>query len=248
MAIRAFSGRRRADGPSLAIRRLFCFPYAGAGATVFRQWPDHLPPDVELCLPCLPGRDARVDEPPACAMGPLAASLAREMLPWLSVPYALFGHSMGAFLAFDVARELSELGRPPDRLFVSGQRGPALPYAQPPIFALPDEEFLAGILARYQNIPEAILKEKELMAVLLRVLRADFTLVEDYRYRDRGKLTCPITAFAGETDTQVSREQMEAWASETTGKFRLHLLPGGHFFLNERREELLSLLRQDLAS
>ena len=108
MAIRTLPGRRPAAGPQQAgWRRLFCFPHAGAGAAVFSQWPDHLPSDVDMCVPCLPGRDARVDEPPSSAMIPLVANLAQEMLPFLSAPYALFGHSMGAFIAFDLAHQLT---------------------------------------------------------------------------------------------------------------------------------------------
>src|SRR6516162_1128526 len=130
MAIRTYRGRRATPGPSPSLtQRLFCFPYAGAVAAVFQLWPDHLPPDLEVCIPCLPGRDARLDEPAASDMAPLVASLAQDVLPWLSVPYALFGHSMGAFIAFDLAHELSDLGSPPAHLFVSAQRGPSLPYA-----------------------------------------------------------------------------------------------------------------------
>src|ERR1700694_3898400 len=100
MAVRVIPRKPVASGMSPAVRqRLFCFPYAGAGAAVFREWPEHLPPDVEVCVPCLPGRDARVDEPPLASMGPLVQSLAREMVEWLGLPYALFGHSMGAFVA-----------------------------------------------------------------------------------------------------------------------------------------------------
>lgn len=246
MAIRKLPGRLAATGPRQAAwRRLFCFPHAGAGAVVFSQWPDYLPSDLELCVPCLPGRDARVDEAPAGAMIPLVANLAQEMLPLLSVPYALFGHSMGAFIAFDLAHELSGLGYPPAHLFVSAQRGPSLPYPGKPIYALPEDEFLAGVLARYERIPKQILEQKDLMAILLRTLRADFTLTEAYRYRAAGPLACPITAFGGADDEHVA-EQVEAWAAETTGRFRLHLLPGGHFFPRESREELLSLIRADL--
>jgi medium-chain acyl-[acyl-carrier-protein] hydrolase len=230
-------------GDSPAVNwRLFCFPYAGAGAAVFRQWPDHLPDHVELCLPCLPGRDGRIDEPPAFSMAPLVASLAREMLASLTGPYALFGHSMGAFIAFDLAHALSELGRPPAHLFVSAQRAPRLPYAGQPIFALPDDEFLAGIRARYDGIPEQVRQQKDLMASLLRTLRGDFTLAESYRYRAAGRLLCPITAFGGLSDRQIAREHLEAWAAETSAGFHLHLLPGGHFFLHDSREELLSFI------
>src|ERR1035438_1343223 len=174
MAIRTHPGRRAAVGPRPAAwRRLFCFPHAGGGAAVFSQWPEYLPCDVEMCVPCLPGRDAGVDAPPAAGMIPLVAELAKEMLPLLTAPFALFGHSMGAFIAFDLAHRLSELGYPPAHLFVAAQRGPSLPYPGTPVYALPEDEFLAGVLARYENIPRQILEQKDLMAILLRTLRAD---------------------------------------------------------------------------
>src|SRR6516162_3795475 len=244
MAIRTYRGRRATPGPSPSLtQRLFCFPYAGAVAAVFQLWPDHLPPDLEVCIPCLPGRDARLDEPAASDMAPLVASLAQDVLPWLSVPYALFGHSMGAFIAFDLAHELSDLGSPPAHLFVSAQRGPSLPYAGRPIFALPDKEFLAGILERYESIPRKILEQEDLMAVLLRRLRGDFKLVENYRYRAAVRLTCPITAFGGADDPECASEQLRAWEAETASRFRLHILPGGHLFLQGSRDELLALIR-----
>jgi medium-chain acyl-[acyl-carrier-protein] hydrolase len=242
MAVRILPRRPGATAPAIT-RRLFCFPYAGAGAAIFRTWPEQLPADLELCVPGLPGRDARIDEPPLAAMTPLAAALARDLRDWLSLPYALFGHSMGAFVAFDLAHELMRQGaRLPTHLFVSGQRGPRLPYPGRPIFNLPDAEFLAGLRARYDSIPDAILQQKELMALLLRTLRADFTLVEDYRYRAAGPLPCPVVAFAGTEDREVTGEQAAAWSTETTGGFALHLLPGGHFFLKSAERELLALM------
>src|SRR5262249_42526736 len=159
---------------------------------------------------------------------------------WLSVPYALFGHSMGAFIAFDLAHELSGLGRPPTQLFVAAQRGPSLPYPGRPIFALPDKEFLMGVLERYQSIPRPILEQQDLMAVLLRRLRGDFTLAENYRYRAATRLICPITAFGGKDDSQCVSEHLRAWEVETANRFRLYLLPGGHFFLESSREEMLA--------
>jgi surfactin synthase thioesterase subunit len=227
-------------------QRLFCFPYAGAGATVFHSWPDYLPADVEVCVPCLPGRDARADEPAASETAPLIASLVQETLPWLGVPYALFGHSMGAFIAFDLAHELSGLGRSPTQLFVAAQRGPSLPYPGRPIFALPDKEFLVCVLERYQNIPRPILEQQDLMAALLRRLRGDFTLTENYRYRAAARLTCPITAFGGKDDSQCLSEHLRAWEAETANRFRLYLLPGGHFFLESSRDEMLALIGADL--
>jgi medium-chain acyl-[acyl-carrier-protein] hydrolase len=247
MTIRIHRGRRASAGEgAVEPWRLFCFPYAGAGAAVFRQWSDHLPAHFELCIPCLPGRDARIDEPPVSDMSSLVSGLAQEMLEALGPRYAFFGHSMGAFIAFDLAHALSERGRPPAHLFVSAQRAPRLPYPAQPIFALPDDEFLAGVLARYHSIPKPLLEDQALRAILLRTLRADFTLVEDYRYRAGRALPCPVTAFGGADDPGIAPEQLEAWSQETTGSFRLHLLAGGHFFLQEKREELLSIILADL--
>jgi surfactin synthase thioesterase subunit len=246
MAIRVFQGRLSSGGESGALPpRLFCFPYAGAGAAIYRRWPEHLPCDVELCLPCLPARDARVDEPPCFEMATLVSSLAEDMQPWLNKPFALFGHSMGALIAFDLAHELSRQGKPPAQLFVSAQRGPGLPYRGRPIFNLPDDQFLAAIVARYQRIPQAVLDQKDLMNVLLRTFRMDFTLTEDYRYRATQKLVCPITAFGGLEDTEIDAGQLKSWSVETAGRFRMRLLLGGHFFLDDSREQLLTLIRNE---
>jgi medium-chain acyl-[acyl-carrier-protein] hydrolase len=249
MPVRRHRGRMAEPDENSGIRcRLFCFPYAGAGAAVFRQWPDDLPGDIELCIPCLPGRDARVDEPPATAMAPLVDGIAEEIRPLLGVPYAVFGHSMGAFVAFDLAHKLSDSGFAPARVFVAAQRGPRRPYPAKPIFALPDDAFLAALLDRYHSIPEPILRQQDLMSVLLRTLRGDFTLVEDYHYRAARLLSCPVTAFGGREDRQIDREQLAAWSCETSCAFDLHLLPGGHFFLQESRKPLLAIIRRQLAT
>jgi len=248
MAVRRYRGRAAGPHENSGIRcRLFCFPYAGGGAAAFRQWPDGLPGDIELCIPCLPGRDARVDEPPATVMAPLVEGIAEEIFPLLTLPYALFGHSMGAFVAFDLAHKLSDSGFAPASVFVSAQRGPRLPYPAKPIFSLPDDAFLTAILDRYDSIPEPVLRQPELVSVLLRTLRGDFTLVEDYHYRARRMLSCPVTAFGGREDRQIDREQLAAWSCETSGTFDLHLLPGGHFFLQDSRRPLLGIIRRQLA-
>jgi medium-chain acyl-[acyl-carrier-protein] hydrolase len=250
MSVRTFPRSRPVAGENSEIRRrLFCFPYAGAGAAVFRTWADLLPSDVELCVPGLPGRDARINEAPIPEMAPLVQSLAGQMVPRLALPYALFGHSMGAFVAFDLAHELSRLGLPPpSHLFVSAQRGPRLPYPEKPIFDLPDDGFLSGVVARYDSIPKAIMEQGELMRILLPTLRADFTLVEDYRYRAAVPLGCPITVFGRLEDSRITRSQLEAWSMETSDRCTLHLLPGGHFFINSARTELLALICRALGA
>ena len=248
MAIPSYRGRRPDLMSPPTDGRLFCFPYAGAGKAVFSQWPDHLPPQIELCLPCLPARDTRFSDPPELNLDRLTSSLAQEMLPMTNTPYALFGHSTGAFVAFELAHELSRLGHPPVHLFVSAQRGPHVPYPVRPIFHLPDTEFLAAVRTRYDGIPAEVLADNRLMSALLPILRADFTLVEEYRCRATARLTCPITVFGGLEDSRITRPHLDAWSTETSAAFRVQMLAGGHFFLNTARPDLLSLMRAQLVA
>ena len=170
-------------------------------------------------------------------------------MPRLTLPYALFGHSLGAFIAFDLAHEIARLGlREPSNLFVSAQRGPRLGYPERPIFHLPDDQFLAGVLARYKSIPRTLMAQDDYMRVLLRILRADFTLVEDYKYRTLARLSCPITVFGGADDSRITAAQLEAWSLETSARCAVHVLPGGHFFIDSARSELLALIREELRS
>jgi medium-chain acyl-[acyl-carrier-protein] hydrolase len=180
-------------------------------------------------------------------MAPLIQSIIGQITPRLSLPYMFFGHSMGALIAFDLAREVRRLGmREPSHLFVSAQRGPSLPYPETPIFHLPDDQFLAAVVARYHNIPDTILAQEDFMKVLVRILKADFTLVEDYRYHVSAPLGCPITVFGGVDDARVSTAQLRGWCAETTARCTLHLLPGGHFLMDSARSELLAEISREL--
>ncbi|MFI4995274.1 MAG: thioesterase II family protein [Hyphomicrobiales bacterium] len=246
MAVRRF--RRTGDaGASEPRLRLFCFPHAGAGAASFRTWPDHLPDGIEVACPCLPGRDARAGETPLAQMAPLVRDLADQVANLLDRSYALYGHSLGAFIAFDLAHELVKRGAPePARLIVSGQRGPRLPYGRTPIFRLPDDEFLAGVRRRHNAIPEAILADPAMRTYLTRLLRADFTLVEAYRHPDVSPLSCTITVYGGVDDPMVRREQLEAWTQETAGDCAIRMVPGAHLFPQSHQAELLALISRDL--
>ena len=246
MAVRVFRrpGEQDSSEPRL---RLFCFPHAGAGAAIFRDWPKHLPDGVEIACPCLPGRDARAGEPPISQMAPLARDLADDIASLIDRPYALYGHSLGAFVAFDLANELVRRGLPPPtRLLAAGQRGPSLPYPLDPIYHLPEEAFLAAVRRRHNAIPEAVLADKAMMAYLARLLRADFTLVEAYRHQAGERLNCPITAFGGLDDPGIAREQLEAWARETTGACTIRMVSGGHFFPQTNQAGFLAELSAQL--
>lgn len=226
--------------------RLFCFPYAGGGASLFRDWQDFLPRQVEVCPVQLPGRESRIGEAPFTSMEPLVLRMVEELETLRDPPFALFGHSLGALIVFELARALRRFGLPsPVRLFVSGHRAPQLPHADPPIHQLPDSEFLAE-LGELSGTPGEVLQDPELMELLLPLLRADFAIAETYTYADEAPLDCPVAVFGGRDDEQASRDELQAWRAQTRDSFSLHLLDGDHFFLVSARSVLLQVLSAHL--
>ena len=232
-----------------ARKRLVCFPSAGAGASAFARWPEQLPRDVELWAVQLPGRETRVREPPVSDFGALTEEIALGLQPVLALPFAFFGHSMGAVLAFEVARALARKGSPtPGHLFVSARRPPRVPDSDSPMRHLADAEFVAEIGRRYGGIRAEVVEEKELLALLLPMLRADVTALETYRPVPGPPLACPIAVFGGSDDRRTPREHLEAWRGETTGAFRIRVFPGDHYYLTPHRADLLADLSAAMAS
>jgi medium-chain acyl-[acyl-carrier-protein] hydrolase len=236
-----------------ALLRVFCFPYAGIGASAYRAWAAELPPEIEACAVQPPGRETRLREPPLDDLGALVEALGKEIEPWLDRPFAFFGHSMGACVAFELSRSLERRGAArPLRLFVSGRRAPSVPNLEPPMSGLPDDAFVAEIQRRYNGIPEEVLRYPELVALLLPGLRADITALERHIHRPDTPLASPILALGGTGDPRVSPAELEAWRGETSGVFSLRLFPGGHFYLQSARQPLLDTLvgalRSDLRS
>lgn len=227
--------------------RLFCFPYAGGGASVYRPWPAGLPDGVEVVGVQPPGRESRWREEPFRSLEPMADEVAEALVPHLGRSFAFFGHSLGAVLAFEVTRRLLKNGNPrPRHLFVSGRPAPRVPREEPPIHELPREEFLEE-LRRYSGTPEEVLQNQELMDLLEPLLRADFAVSETYAYSPiEEPLPVPLTVLGGVADDEVPPENLEPWRLETRGPFQKHLLDGGHFFLHERREEVLRIISRDL--
>jgi medium-chain acyl-[acyl-carrier-protein] hydrolase len=226
--------------------RLFCFPYAGTGASIFRTWSDGLPADVEVCPVQFPGRGTRLMETPFTQLSPLVDALAQALVPLLDKPFAFFGHSLGALVGFELARQLRrQSGAQPVRLFVSADRAPQIPHRERPIHALPEGEFLVE-LRRLNGIPGKVLEEAELMQIMLPVLRADFAVYETYVHSTESPLNCPISTFGGLQDHRVSRGDLEAWRDQTSGSFSLRMFPGDHFFWNTIQPLLLEVLSQEL--
>jgi medium-chain acyl-[acyl-carrier-protein] hydrolase len=230
-----------------SLLRLLCFPYAGGAAAAFRLWVGALAPEVEVCPVQLPGRGSRFREVPFRNVKELVSAAADGLRPMMDVPFALYGHSMGAVVAFELARELRRRSWPaPVLLAVSGRQAPPRPSPLPPFGHLPDPEFLREVCGRYDNIPEEVLAEPELLQLVLPALRADILLLETYPYTRELPLDCPISCFGGEEDRHVSRADLDAWAEHTRGGCKVRTFPGGHFFIDSAREAVWRALREDL--
>ena len=253
------SGARGAEGPRCgwwtsfgrrpgASRRLVCFPYAGGTAGVFRLWHRQLPEEVELCAVQMPGRGTRSDEACVTRWRDLVPVVSEALLPLFDRPFALFGHSLGALVSFEVARWLGRHhGIRPDRLLVSGRRAPHLPDCGRKMWNAADEELIAH-LRDLNGTPANLLHQRELLDILLPRLRADFRLVETYRCRPGPPLACPITAFGGSDDEETREGRLEAWSVQTSGGFKHEVLAGDHFFIHSREPELLTSIRRDLVA
>ena len=227
--------------------RVFCFPYAGLGPSVFRSWVGEFPGNVEVCLMQPPGREGRWAEPPFVSVDQLATAASDALQPHLTLPYVFFGHSLGALVSFEVARTLRRQGAPmPQHLFVSAHRAPQMPNPHPEMRGLGDADFVDQICRHYGGIPQAVLDNPDLMELMLPCLRADLTAFETYAYHSEDPLVCPISAFGGRADKRVSEEEVRGWRDQTRETFSVQMFDGGHFFLQSHRDELVAAIRREI--
>jgi medium-chain acyl-[acyl-carrier-protein] hydrolase len=226
--------------------RLFCLPHAGGGASLYREWAQLLPDSIEACPVQLPGRETRIRERPFREWKPLVGALADAVTPWLDRPYAVLGHSAGALLGFELARALRAAGQAePTRLFVSGRAAPQLQRSEPETWNLPDAELIAD-LRSLGGAREEVLANRELMELLLPIVRADLEVTERYVFPGGEPLDTPLTALAGRDDPRAPPAAMEGWAELTRGAFRLEVFPGGHFFLQSVTGHVCRLVAAEL--
>lgn len=219
---------------------LVALHHAGGSASQFRTWPAGLPAGVEVLAVQLPGRDERLSEPPLTSIALVVDLLVRQLAPLLDLPYALFGHSLGALLAFELTRALRRAARAmPRHLFVSGRWAPQLSDPSRALSDLPHDEFLEEV-RRLGGTPPEVLAHRELMELVTPILRADFALSESYRYQHEPPLDIPMTAFGGIDDPAVTTASVAQWSTQTTAAFRTCLLPGDHFFVSSARPALLA--------
>jgi surfactin synthase thioesterase subunit len=221
--------------------RLVCVPYAGGGPAAFRRWPDVLGDAIEVWTTTLPGRGGRVREPFATEWAPLTSGLADSIAEHVREPIALYGHSMGALIAYEVAAVLEARGADVRRLFVSARCAPDV---AAPVDCPDDDEVLLDRVDRlFGGVPSEIRADPELVQHFAAVLRADLRLLERYRWAEHPPLTCPITVLAGEDDETVSRPALDAWSRHTRAGAEVLVLPGGHFFLETQAAAVLDVVR-----
>lgn len=226
--------------------RLLCFSHAGGGASLYHAWGRLLSPEIEVLGVRLPGREDRLQEPSYRRMLPLVEALVPLCEPLTDKPFALFGYSMGAIVAFELARHLRRLsGAFPKSLMVAARRAPQLADPLPPMYGLCEADLLRQLRDRHQGMPEVIVQAPELRALYLPILRADLEALETYLYRPEAPLSCPIFAIGGREDA-IPPEDLAAWADQTSSFFRLHMIRGGHFFIKTSPEKLLAIVRDSL--
>ena len=226
--------------------RLFCFPFAAGGASFYYNWKDGLDPDIEICSVQLPGRESRMREEPYTELTALAEILAQVIPPLLDIPYAFFGHSMGAWIAFEIARRLEKDDQKKMKfLFASGRQSPNLVNNEPHVYDLPKDQ-LIQVLRRFEGTPELVLQEPDLLDLFLPILRADFKMLATYQYEQKEKLNCPFRIFGGLEDKKTNVEGLSAWKHLTSGDFGVKMFPGGHFFLKNEKEDLLREINHSL--
>ncbi len=226
--------------------RLFCLPYAGGGASIYRKWSSAVPRDIEVCPVQLPGREERIGEAPFTRTEPLIEALAEALVPYLDLPFAFFGHSMGALIAYETIHRLRQTrGLDPAHLLVSGRRAPHIPPDPDSSANLTDREFVAK-LHNLKGTPPQVLENRELMGLLLPVMRADFKVNNFHTPLTRPPLDCPVTIFGGLEDEEGSGAKLEDWKEVTRGRCRLKMFPGDHFYVVRHSDELIEYVCNEL--
>jgi surfactin synthase thioesterase subunit len=225
------------DLSAAASLRVFALPYAGGGAAGYFRWRQAMPPGVDVVPIQLPGREGRIGEPPITDLHRLVAEIADAAVPLLDRPYVLFGHSLGAWLAFELACEFRRRGEQmPCLLIVAASPAPHRPRGAEPLHQLPDAEFVAEMNLRFDGIPPAVRENHALLQLLLPAMRGDLELLETYEYVDEPPLETDILAIGGTEDRAVSATALADWRRHTSQRFSIRLLQGGHFFLFQASE------------
>ena len=224
------------------ITQVICFPFAGGGASSFGSWRNLLSPELNLIPLCPPGRERRRNEPPVTNASIAAEQISHELIQLTDQPIVFFGHSLGAQLAFETAQKLNQLQGPNVALLVmSGSKPPSEREGKKNWHLLPDNQFIEAI-SKLGGTPSEVLLNKELMDLFIPQLRVDFALLASLNITKRPPLSCPIFAFGGQDDPLVTPKELQGWSQETTGSFDSVIFPGKHFFIQESKKDVISML------
>jgi medium-chain acyl-[acyl-carrier-protein] hydrolase len=229
--------------------RLFCLPYAGGGASMYRTWRPVFPSSIEICPVFLPGREKRIHEPHIRDCNLLLENLMKALVQFTDEPYALFGHSMGAFLVYELAVSLIAQGRkPPAWIFISARKAPYIHYdfLSKPIRELSDEELVKDLSSLNPSSVTEFASNPGLASLVLPTLRADFEICETYSRTRHPSIPVPMTALGGISDPSVTRADLQAWDQTVSGRFSLHMFPGEHFFIISAGRQVQQLIAQQL--
>jgi surfactin synthase thioesterase subunit len=227
--------------------RLFCFPYSGASASIFFSWLNEIPTMIEVLPVQLPGRGNRVNEDLINRIDILVEKAFNGLKHLFDQPYVFFGHSLGALLSFELARVIRKTSYSlPKHLILSGHGAPHLPDQNPHIHALPDDEFIKK-LYELNGMSKEVLENRELMEMIIPVIRTDFEACETYIYQDQDPLNIPISAYGGIEDPYVSKADLEGWQKHSLYPTLVRMFPGDHFYINTSRFLLLNSLVRELS-
>ena len=228
--------------------RLFCFPYAGGGASAFNSWPKALPDHIEVCILQLPGREERLGEPLITSMSKLVDAITDEVRAYDDLPFAFLGHSMGAMVAYETARRMRSIAtNQPMHIFLSARAAPNLQDTSNSLRFLEDVVFIDRLHQTYGAVPEVIRENAKLREVFLPILRADVELLETHVDFKSEPLECPITVLGGRDDPAITKTMLAGWQTRTSGKFKQYEFPGKHFYINAEREAVIETILSDLA-
>ncbi|MEY9969558.1 pyochelin biosynthetic protein PchC [Streptacidiphilus sp. MAP12-16] len=237
--------RRFHQAPDSKVR-LLCLPHAGGSASFYHPVSAALSPGIEVLAVQYPGRQDRRSEPSVDSIGELADLVHRMVRPLDDRPLAIFGHSMGAVLGFELARRLEADGQPPAVLFASGRRGPGT-YREEFVHRRDDD----GVVAELKTLSgtnTALLGDEEILRMILPAIRNDYRAIETYRREPGGPLSIPIVTLIGDDDPKSTVDEARAWSDETTGDFSIRVFPGGHFYLAAHQKAVLAEITERLTT
>lgn len=218
----------------MARLRLLCFPYAGSGPSAYLGWVRLLPGEVELRMVAPPGCELRDDEPPETDLSRYLDAVLAALREEPPLPLALFGHSLGATMAYEVALRLSTEGRPPVHLFLSAKESPDVPLLFPDLHLRDDAGMLDGLRILNGGVPEELEQDPVLMASVLHRLRADWTLMSQVRATVVPRLRIPVTVLWSPEDPSTIERELRRWDERVEGPVRYEAFTGGHLFVNQQ--------------